>query len=829
LPNGTVSSSSQINTGSFSGSFTGNFVGTSSWASNATTASFATTASAATSITFTPATASFAQTASFVNILNQTISASGNVEAGINLISKYSVADEGGEIQLARPQTNTSISGSVVIDINQNRVRIFESNSPNRGGYWDITTLGAGVGTNLAGGAGTVTSITAGDGLTGGTITGAGTITVDTGSAHFITGSISAVNLKGVISSSTQVDYSQLQNIPSGLVSSSAQINTGSFTGSFTGEFIGTSSWASNATSASFATSASWAPGGTTFPYIGNADITGSLRVSGSLRIISGGITGSGAGILLENASTNLSILPNANYRATNALHTFVVNGTTGLQIDSTATSPFSTNVHSLGLTGNRFLNGYINNIFSSGSITNTGSINILSGSINVTNGGITGSLLGTSSLALTAQTASYFDGFITFPSGLDITGSLVVTGSQTVIGNQTITGSLILSSSAPVELLVIGDTEITGSLRLATGGITGSLLGTSSWASNAVSSSFATSASYAPTILPSGVISSSTQVNYTELQNIPSGLVSSSVQINTGSFSGSFVGEFIGTSSWASNAVTASAATSITFTPTTASYAESSSVAISSSFATSASWAPSVGGNSFGTISVSGQNDVVADQSNDTLTLVAGTNVSITTNDTTDTITINATAGDTFPYTGNAIITGSLLVSGSGTTLQVSGAASVRDNLTVNGGTLVVDAPSNRTSISGSLAVTGSTTILGSFAATTKSFKIDHQKITGKSLIYGVLEGPEHAVYARGRVSIGLTGTQTIYLPEEWEWLVDADSITVQLTSIGTSHIAHVKDIGNNRVIIQSDISMDCFYLIHATRKDVPNLITVE
>ena len=189
----------------------------------------------------------------------------------------------------------------------------------------------------------------------------------------------------------------------------------------------------------------------------------------------------------------------------------------------------------------------------------------------------------------------------------------------------------------------------------------------------------------------------------------------------------------------------------------------------------------------------------------------------------------LNAAAGGGFPFSGNAVITGSLLVSGSGATLQVSGAASIRDNLTVNGGTLSVDSPTNRTTISGSLAITGSTTVLGAFEATTKSFKIDHQRLLGKSLIYGVLEGPEHAVYARGKVKIGLTGTQTIYLPEEWEWLVDMDSITVQLTSIGTSHTAHVKDIGNNRVIIQSDISMDCFYLIHATRKDVPMLNTVE
>jgi hypothetical protein len=48
----------------------------------------------------------------------------------------------------------------------------------------------------------------------------------------------------------------------------------------------------------------------------------------------------------------------------------------------------------------------------------------------------------------------------------------------------------------------------------------------------------------------------------------------------------------------------------------------------------------------SFGTVAVSGQSNVVADQSNDTLTLIAGTNVTITTNATNDTITISASGG---------------------------------------------------------------------------------------------------------------------------------------------------------------------------------------
>ena len=51
-------------------------------------------------------------------------------------------------------------------------------------------------------------------------------------------------------------------------------------------------------------------------------------------------------------------------------------------------------------------------------------------------------------------------------------------------------------------------------------------------------------------------------------------------------------------------------------------------------------------GGNSFETIAVSGQSNVVADSSTDTLTLVAGTNITITTNATTDTITIAASGG---------------------------------------------------------------------------------------------------------------------------------------------------------------------------------------
>ena len=49
---------------------------------------------------------------------------------------------------------------------------------------------------------------------------------------------------------------------------------------------------------------------------------------------------------------------------------------------------------------------------------------------------------------------------------------------------------------------------------------------------------------------------------------------------------------------------------------------------------------------NTFTTIAVSGQSNVVADSTSDTLTLIAGTNVTLTTDSTNDTITINASGG---------------------------------------------------------------------------------------------------------------------------------------------------------------------------------------
>ena len=194
-----------------------------------------------------------------------------------------------------------------------------------------------------------------------------------------------------------------------------------------------------------------------------NLFTTGSISHTGSISTLSGSITSSGPqnGIAISAAGGTILTLRD------DGIGNSIINSVGGqlrLRVagDGVAYNgehlyPETTNGKRLGLDTNRWQSAHINNIVSSGSITNTGSLSILSGSINITNGGITGSLLGTSSLALTALTASYFDGFITFPSGLDITGSLIVTGSQTTIGNQIISGAITSSGTGHGLLLTSG------------------------------------------------------------------------------------------------------------------------------------------------------------------------------------------------------------------------------------------------------------------------------------------------------------------------------------------------------------------------------------
>lgn len=109
-----------------------------------------------------------------------------------------------------------------------------------------------------------------------------------------------------------------------------------------------------------------------------------------------------------------------------------------------------------------------------------------------------------------------------------------------------------------------------------------------------------------------------------------------------------------------------------------------------------------------------------------------------------------------------------------------------------------------------------------GSFAATTKSFVINHPTKDGMKLRYGSLEGPENGVYVRGRVT-----THVIRLPDYWKGLVDENSITVNLTPIGKSKLPSIDKIEDNKIFLTKSFFddtyfIDCFFIIYAERKDV-------
>ena len=259
--------------------------------------------------------------------------------------------------------------------------------------------------------------------------------------------------------------------------------------------------------------------------------------------------------------------------------------------------------------------------------------------------------------------------------------------------------------------------------------------------------------------------------------------------------------------------------------------------------------------GEAFKTISVSGQSDVVADGSADTLTLAEGSNVTITTNASSDTITIAATDTNTQlsqeqveDYVNGLIVAGSNISKtyddaagtltiaatdtnttySAGTGLDLGGttfSVDVSDFMT-NGSNnrLVTATGTDGMNAEANLTFDGSTlTVTGHLAATTKSFVIPHPTKKDMTLHHGSLEGPEHGVYHRGR----LTDEHEIVLPDYWDGLVDENTITVQLTPYGDYQMLFVESIENNIIRVQNEANegIDCFFIIHGERKDIGKL----
>jgi hypothetical protein len=138
--------------------------------------------------------------------------------------------------------------------------------------------------------------------------------------------------------------------------------------------------------------------------------------------------------------------------------------------------------------------------------------------------------------------------------------------------------------------------------------------------------------------------------------------------------------------------------------------------------------------------------------------------------------------------------------------------------------------------------AITGSPTCtLGAVSATTvsanevtasgitltsrKAFDIQHPTKEGWRLRHICLEGPESAVYYRGKMK----NTNVIHLPDYWFALVDPESITINLTPIGIYQELYVEKISWGKNIIVKNREggpISCHYVIYGERIDGEKLI---
>jgi len=107
---------------------------------------------------------------------------------------------------------------------------------------------------------------------------------------------------------------------------------------------------------------------------------------------------------------------------------------------------------------------------------------------------------------------------------------------------------------------------------------------------------------------------------------------------------------------------------------------------------------------------------------------------------------------------------------------------------------------------------------------ANVKNFEIEHPvKKEPWRLRHSVLEGPEIAVFVRGRI----TNSKEIILPDYWQGLVREESITVSLTPIGASCSYYVVSATLEKIVIQSDCeNFDFYYTVFGERKDIDRLV---
>lgn len=149
---------------------------------------------------------------------------------------------------------------------------------------------------------------------------------------------------------------------------------------------------------------------------------------------------------------------------------------------------------------------------------------------------------------------------------------------------------------------------------------------------------------------------------------------------------------------------------------------------------------------------------------------------------------------------------------------LSVVGDACVFDNLTVN----------RQVEVGSHLLAQGEviSRIAGRphILSVKKDFDIPHPTKDGWRLTHACLEGPEAAVYYRGK----LINNDMIILPDYWKTLVDEETITVNITPIKYHQNIMVEKIENNIIVLneKDGLNICCHFHVYGERLDTEKLI---
>jgi len=358
-------------------------------------------------------------------------------------------------------------------------------------------------------------------------------------SASFATTAANSTQLNGQAASY----YLNASNINTGTLNNSylpSQINVTGVTASFTGSLTGTASYASQALTASYAMDAKQLGGQTPSYYlnatninagtIGNAYLPAQINVTG----VSASFTGSLTGALVGTASW-----------ATTAVNSTQLNG----QAASYYTN--ATNINA-GTIGNAYLPSAIN--------------------VTSVTASFKGNLVGTASWATNATSA----GSATTATNATNTTNVAVTDNPSGAGPYYIT---FVSATTGNQAITVDSSTLTydPSTNVTTT--------TASYASQSLSASFASNAKQ---------LNGQSDTYYLNASNINAGTLGNAYlpsAINVTSVTASFRGNLTGTASYASQALTASFATTAATASTVTGTIASASVATTASFAATASY----------------------------------------------------------------------------------------------------------------------------------------------------------------------------------------------------------------------------------------------